>query len=122
MSYSVFLFDPTNLLLQHVTVEIQLCLLSGEVSCSHYVNIDFVCVCIYIYSALRKYSAPLNFATFCHISGFKHKDIKVYFFVKNQQQVGHNHELERHLLDISNFFNKSKTEELGVQNYSAPLS
>uniref|UniRef100_A0AAZ3RMU6 Solute carrier family 12 member 9 n=1 Tax=Oncorhynchus tshawytscha TaxID=74940 RepID=A0AAZ3RMU6_ONCTS len=39
-----------------------------------------------IYSALRKYSAPLNFATFCHISGFKHKDIKLYFFVKNQQQ------------------------------------
>ena len=32
-----------------------------------------------IYSALRKYSAPLNFATFCHISGFKHKDIKLYF-------------------------------------------
>ncbi|CDQ66566.1 unnamed protein product [Oncorhynchus mykiss] len=31
------------------------------------------------YSALRKYSAPLNFATFCHISGFKHKDIKLYF-------------------------------------------
>uniref|UniRef100_A0A8C7VGW1 small monomeric GTPase n=1 Tax=Oncorhynchus mykiss TaxID=8022 RepID=A0A8C7VGW1_ONCMY len=30
------------------------------------------------YSALRKYSAPLNFATFCHISGFKHKDIKLY--------------------------------------------
>uniref|UniRef100_A0A8C7R667 Protein kinase domain-containing protein n=1 Tax=Oncorhynchus mykiss TaxID=8022 RepID=A0A8C7R667_ONCMY len=29
--------------------------------------------------------------------------------------------MERHLLDISNFFNKSKTEELGVQNYSAPL-
>ncbi|CDQ68993.1 unnamed protein product [Oncorhynchus mykiss] len=29
------------------------------------------------YSALRKYSAPLNFATFCHISGFKHKDIKL---------------------------------------------
>ena len=73
------------------------------------------------YSALRKYSAPLNFATFCHISGFKHKDIKLYFFVKNQQQVGHNHEVERHLLDISNFFNKSKTEKLGVQNYSAPL-
>uniref|UniRef100_A0A8K9V481 Tc1-like transposase DDE domain-containing protein n=1 Tax=Oncorhynchus mykiss TaxID=8022 RepID=A0A8K9V481_ONCMY len=68
------------------------------------------------YSALRKYSAPLNFATFCHISGFKHKDIKLYFFVKNQQQVGHNHEVERHLLDISNFFNKSKTEKLGVQN------
>uniref|UniRef100_A0A8C7UJR0 Guanylate cyclase n=1 Tax=Oncorhynchus mykiss TaxID=8022 RepID=A0A8C7UJR0_ONCMY len=40
----------------------------------------------------------------------------------NQQQVGHNHEVERHLLDISNFFNKSKTEKLGVQNYSAPLS
>uniref|UniRef100_A0A8C8CSV8 Protein lin-7 homolog n=1 Tax=Oncorhynchus tshawytscha TaxID=74940 RepID=A0A8C8CSV8_ONCTS len=39
----------------------------------------------------------------------------------NQQQVGHNHEVERHLLDISNFFNKSKTEKLGVQNYSAPL-
>ena len=75
-----------------------------------------------IYSALRKYSAPLNFATFCHISGFKHKDIKLYFFVKNQQEVGHNHEVERHLLDISNFFNKSKTEKLGVQNYSAPLS
>uniref|UniRef100_A0A8C7D713 ATP-dependent RNA helicase n=1 Tax=Oncorhynchus kisutch TaxID=8019 RepID=A0A8C7D713_ONCKI len=32
-----------------------------------------------VYSALRKYSAPLNFATFCHISGFKHKDIKLYF-------------------------------------------
>uniref|UniRef100_A0A8C7FSU8 X globin n=1 Tax=Oncorhynchus kisutch TaxID=8019 RepID=A0A8C7FSU8_ONCKI len=70
---------------------------------------------IFIYSALRKYSAPLNFATFCHISGFKHKDIKLCFFVKNQQQVGHNHEVERHLLDISNFFNKSKTERLGVQ-------
>jgi hypothetical protein len=78
--------------------------------------------CTIDYSALRKYSAPLNFATFCHISGFKHKDIKLYFFVKNQQQVGHNHEVERHLLDISNFFNKSKTEKLGVQNYSAPLS
>ncbi|CDQ71494.1 unnamed protein product [Oncorhynchus mykiss] len=64
------------------------------------------------YSALRKYSAPLNFATFCHISGFKHKDIKLYFFVKNQQQAGHNHEVEQHLLDISNFFNKSKTEKL----------
>jgi hypothetical protein len=51
----------------------------------------------------------LNFATFCHISGFKHKDIKLYFSVKNQHQVGHNHEVERHLLDISNFFNKSKT-------------
>ena len=36
--------------------------------------------------------------------------------MKNQQQVGHNHEVERHLLDISNFFNKSKTEKLGVQN------
>uniref|UniRef100_A0A8C7VQL3 CRAL-TRIO domain-containing protein n=1 Tax=Oncorhynchus mykiss TaxID=8022 RepID=A0A8C7VQL3_ONCMY len=48
--------------------------------------------------------------------------IELYFFVKNQQQVGHNHEVERHLLDISNFFNKSKTEKLGVQNYSAPLS
>uniref|UniRef100_A0AAZ3R419 Carnosine N-methyltransferase 1 n=1 Tax=Oncorhynchus tshawytscha TaxID=74940 RepID=A0AAZ3R419_ONCTS len=47
----------------------------------------------------------------------KHKDIKLCFFVKNQQQVGHNHEVERHLLDISNFFNKSKTEKLGVQNY-----
>ena len=46
-----------------------------------------------IYSALRKYSAPLNFATFCHISGYKHKDIPLYFFVKNQQQVGHNHEV-----------------------------
>uniref|UniRef100_A0A8C7SJT3 Ral transcription factor IIIC subunit 5 n=1 Tax=Oncorhynchus mykiss TaxID=8022 RepID=A0A8C7SJT3_ONCMY len=54
--------------------------------------------------------------------GFKHKDIKLYFFVKNQHQVGHNHEVERDLLDISNFFNKSKTEKLGVQNYSAPLS
>ena len=74
------------------------------------------------YSALRKYSAPLNFATFCHISGFKHKRYKTVFFVKNQQQVGHNHEVERHLFDISNFFNKSKTEKLGVQNYSAPLS
>ena len=74
------------------------------------------------YSALRKYLAPLNFATFCHISGFKHKDIKLYFFVKNQHQVGHNYEVERHFLDISNFFNKSKTEKLGVQNYSAPLS
>src|SRR2546425_574714 len=74
-----------------------------------------------IYSALRKYSAPLNFATFCHISGFKHKDIKLYSFVKNQQQVGHNHEVERHLLYISNFFSNSKTEKLVVQNYSAPL-
>uniref|UniRef100_A0A8K9VFG1 Regulator of G protein signaling 6 n=1 Tax=Oncorhynchus mykiss TaxID=8022 RepID=A0A8K9VFG1_ONCMY len=46
---------------------------------------------------------------------------KTVFFLKNQQQVGHNHEVERHLLDISNFFNKSKTEKLGVQNYSAPL-
>jgi hypothetical protein len=35
--------------------------------------------------------------------------------------VGHNHEVERHLLDISNFFNKSNTEKLAVQNYSAPL-
>ena len=43
----------------------------------------------------------------------KHKDIKLYFIVKNQQPVGHNHEVERHLLDISNFFNKSKTEKLG---------
>ena len=34
---------------------------------------------IHLYSALRKYSAPLNFATFCHISGFKHKDIKQFF-------------------------------------------
>ena len=53
-----------------------------------------------IYSALRKYSPPLNFATFCHISGFKHKDTKLYFFVRNQQPVGHNHEVEQHLLDI----------------------
>uniref|UniRef100_A0A8C7NKN7 Ig-like domain-containing protein n=1 Tax=Oncorhynchus mykiss TaxID=8022 RepID=A0A8C7NKN7_ONCMY len=67
------------------------------------------------------YSAPLNFATFCHISGFKHKDIKLYFFVKNQQQVGHNHEVERHLLYISNFFNKSKTEKLGRAKLFSPL-
>jgi hypothetical protein len=33
--------------------------------------------------------------------------------VKNQQQVGHNHEVERHLLDISNFFNKSKNGKIG---------
>ena len=39
---------------------------------------------------------------------------KIVFFVKNQQQVGHNREVEQHLLDISNFFNKSKTEKLGV--------
>ena len=60
-----------------------------------YVHIlyPFTLVCIR-YSALQKYSAPLNFATFCHISGFKHKDIKLYIFVKNQQQVGHNHEVE----------------------------
>jgi hypothetical protein len=69
------------------------------------------------YSALRKYSAPLNFATVCHVSDLKHKDMKLYFCVKNQQQVGHNHEVEQHLLDISNFFFKSKTEKLGVQNY-----
>jgi hypothetical protein len=31
------------------------------------------------YSALRKYSAPLNFATFCHISGFKHRYKTVFF-------------------------------------------
>ena len=66
-----------------------------------YIHIHYIYIYIYIYSPLRKYSAPLNFATFCHISGFKH-------IVKNQQQVGHNHEVERHLLDISNFFNKSK--------------
>ncbi|MGH0114583.1 UNVERIFIED_CONTAM: hypothetical protein FKN15_022056 [Acipenser sinensis] len=35
---------------------------------------------IIIYSALRKYSAPLNFATFCHISGFKHKDMKLFLW------------------------------------------
>ncbi|CDQ82434.1 unnamed protein product, partial [Oncorhynchus mykiss] len=29
--------------------------------------------CHRYYSALVKYSAPLNFATFCHISSFKHK-------------------------------------------------
>uniref|UniRef100_A0A8C7RZZ3 DNA sliding clamp PCNA n=1 Tax=Oncorhynchus mykiss TaxID=8022 RepID=A0A8C7RZZ3_ONCMY len=39
-----------------------------------------------------------------------------------ETEMGHNHEVERHLLDISNFFNKSKTEKLGVQNYSAPLT
>ena len=44
--------------------------------------------CTFNVQCLRKYSAPLNFATFCHISGFKHKDVKLYFFVKNQQQVG----------------------------------
>ena len=32
------------------------------------------------YSALRKYSPALNFSIFRHISGFKHKDIKFYFF------------------------------------------
>ena len=58
------------------------------------------------YSALRKYSAPLKLATFRHISGFKHKDLKFKFFVKNQQQVGHNREVERNLLDNLNFFNK----------------
>ncbi|MED6234109.1 hypothetical protein ATANTOWER_022402 [Ataeniobius toweri] len=60
-------------------------------------NVDWTfhyrgCPCesyIYIYSALRKYSAPLNQTTFCHISGLKFK-----FFVKNQQQVGHNREVE----------------------------
>jgi hypothetical protein len=62
----------------------------------------------------------LNFATFCHISGFKHKDIKL-FFVKNQQ-VGHNHEVEKHLLDISNFFNKSKTEKLALYFQCSKLS
>ncbi|MED6279666.1 hypothetical protein CHARACLAT_003131 [Characodon lateralis] len=46
------------------------------------------------YSALRKYSAPLNWSASCHISGFKHKDIKFKFFGKNQQQVGHNREVE----------------------------
>ena len=75
-----------------------------------------------LYSALRKYTAPYLLATFCHNSGFKHKDKKLYFIEKYQQQAGHNHEVERHLLDISNFFNKSKTEKLGVQKYSAPLS
>ena len=54
------------------------------------ITITFLYV-LYSYSALRKYSAPL---TFCQISGFKHKDTKLYFFVKNQQQVGHNHEVE----------------------------
>ena len=40
------------------------------------------------YSALRKYSAPLNFATFCHISGFKHKDFKLYFFCEESITSG----------------------------------
>ena len=31
------------------------------------------------YCALRKYSAPLNFATFCHISGFKQRYKTVFF-------------------------------------------
>ena len=34
---------------------------------------------VLIYSALRKYSAPLNFATFCHISGFKQRYKTVFF-------------------------------------------
>lgn len=37
---------------------------------------------------------PLNFSTFRHISGFEHKDMKLFFFVKNQQQVGHSREME----------------------------
>ena len=61
---------------------------------------------MYVYSALRKNLAPLNFSTFCHISGLKHKDIKFQLFVKNQQQMGHNREVEQNLLDILNFFNK----------------
>ena len=39
---------------------------------------DVIGCFVFVYSALRKYSAPLNFATFCHISGFKHKDIKIH--------------------------------------------
>ena len=46
------------------------------------------CSCTPTYSALRKYSAPLNFATFCHISGFKHKDIKLYFFCEESTTSG----------------------------------
>jgi hypothetical protein len=72
------------------------------------------------YSALRKYSAPLNFATFCHISGFKHKDIKLYFFVKNQQQVGHNHEVERYLLDISMFLTNQKLKNWACKIIQPP--
>ena len=59
-----------------------------------------------VYSALQKYWAPLNLATFRHISGFKDKDIRFKFFVKNQQQVGHNREVEQNFLDNLNFFNK----------------
>ena len=51
-------------------------------------NRDSILLNLSIYSALRKYSAPLNFATFCHISGFKHKDIKLYFFCEESTTSG----------------------------------
>ena len=38
-----------------------------------------------IYNALRKYSAPLNFSTFCHISGFKQRYKKDFFGEKNNK-------------------------------------
>ena len=103
------------------------CCALGTAPRNHHDCVVYLCIPVYLwvakagcYSALRKYSAPLNFATFCHISGFKHKDIKPYFFVKNQQQVGHNHEVERHLLDISNFLNKSKLKNWACKIIQPP--
>lgn len=41
--------------------------------------------------------------------------------MKNPQPVEHNHEVEPHLLDFANFFNRQQTEILGVQKYLAPF-
>ncbi|CDQ93683.1 unnamed protein product [Oncorhynchus mykiss] len=70
------------------------------------------------YSALRKYSAPLNFATFCHISGFKHKDIKLYFFWNDIHWIFQtfltNQKLENWACKIIQLFCKEEWEKISV--------
>ncbi|CDR00204.1 unnamed protein product, partial [Oncorhynchus mykiss] len=65
--------------------------------CSHCWEVVELQQHIFTYSALRKYSAPLNFATFCHISGFKHKDIKLkYQTTANLTRPGRPSKLSAH--------------------------
>ncbi|CDQ97890.1 unnamed protein product [Oncorhynchus mykiss] len=97
-----FLYHLMYLIICSLGVFVHVFFYSLLVSTSIHLHIYILYINI---QCLAKVFGPLNFATFCHISGFKHKDTKLYFFVKNQQQVGHNHEVERNLLDISNFFN-----------------
>lgn len=65
---------------------------------------------------MRKYSAPLNLLTLCHISGFKHKEIKVDFFVKNQHQVWHNNEVEWNSDNIFKLFLRKNKLKSGACN------